>query len=151
LAFGSSPLDDTGLLAAVRRIWEGARIHAARTVNSALVQANWLIGRQIVEAQQGGKDRAGWGEELLAGLSKALPAEYGAGFSVTGLQYMRALYQAYPALVPIRHSVRVKTTSKAISEETNFRHALRVESEGSSDWKPGMLHPSLTLCSRNPS
>jgi len=37
-----------------------------------MVPANWLIGRQIVEAQQAGKSRAGYGEELLANLSNAL-------------------------------------------------------------------------------
>jgi len=38
---------DSGLLAAVREIWEGARTQVARSVNTALVKANWLIGRQI--------------------------------------------------------------------------------------------------------
>ena len=42
------------LLQRIRQIWESARSQAARSVNSALVQANWLIGRQIVEAEQGG-------------------------------------------------------------------------------------------------
>lgn len=97
---------DTGLLSAVRQIWEGARTQVARTVNTALVQANWLIGHQIVEAQQAGKDRTGYGEELLATLSRALHAEYGSGFSVSGLQYMRAFYLAYPELLPKQHAVR---------------------------------------------
>ena len=116
---------DTGLLSAVRQIWEGARTQVARTVNTALVQANWLIGHQIVEAQQAGKDRAGYGEELLATLSRALHAEYGSGFSASGLKYMRAFYLAYPELLPIQHAVRGEWASQTKSSETAIGHAVR--------------------------
>jgi hypothetical protein len=95
---------DQDLLAAVRQIWEGARTHAARTVNTAMVRANWLIGWQIVQTQQEGKGRAGYGRELLANLSRALATEYGSGFSVSALQYMRAFHLAYPDLIPIQHA-----------------------------------------------
>ena len=135
---------DSGLLAAVRDIWEGARTQVARSVNTALVKANWLIGRQIVEAQQAGKDRAGYGEELITTLSRALSAEYGAGFSVTGLLYIRAFYLAYPDLIPIHHAVRDEFKSIIKSAEKEIPHALRDESESAVDWKPGMLHPSLS-------
>jgi hypothetical protein len=37
---------------------EGARTQVGCSVNAALVQANWLIGHRIVEAQQAGKVRA---------------------------------------------------------------------------------------------
>lgn len=139
-----SDLADPGLLAAVRLIWEQARSHAARTVNTAMVKANWLIGRQIVEAQQAGKTRAGYGEELLASLSEALRAEYGSGFSVTGLQHMRAFYLGYPRLIPIQHAVRAELTSALFAGERSIQHALRVEFDGADDWMPGRLHPSLS-------
>ena len=45
------------LLARIRHIWESARTQAARSVNTAHVCANWLIGQQIVEAEQGGAKR----------------------------------------------------------------------------------------------
>ena len=135
---------DSGLVSAVRQIWEGARTKAARTVNSALVQANWLIGRQLVEAQQAGRGRAGYGEELLLALSRALRVEYGTGFSVSGLQYMRGFYLAYPDLMPIQHALRVELANQTDSAETKIHHAVRDELEPRPDWKPGMLHPSLS-------
>lgn len=135
---------DPGLLSAVRQIWEGSRAQAARSVNTALVQANWLIGRQIVEAQQAGQARAGYGEELLANLSRALRAEYGSGFSVRGLQYMRMFYLAYPDLLPIHHAVRGELATSPESAETEIQHAMRAELELLPEWKPGMLHPSLS-------
>ena len=44
------------------RIWqilESARFAAARSVNTAQVVANWLIGREIVEEEQRGNRRGG--------------------------------------------------------------------------------------------
>lgn len=80
------------LLARIRHIWESARTQAARSVNTAHVCANWLIGQQIVEAEQGGAKRAAYGKALLKALSEQLSAEYGAGFSVSALQYMRSFF-----------------------------------------------------------
>lgn len=82
------------LLARIRHIWESARTQAARSVNTAHVCANWLIGQQIVEAEQGGAKRAAYGKALLKALSEQLSAEYGAGFSVSALQYMRSFFWA---------------------------------------------------------
>ena len=132
---------DTALITVVRAIWEDSRTQAARTVNTHLVQANWLIGRQIVEAQQAGQDRAGYGKELLATLSSALRKEYGSGFSVTGLQPMRAFYLAYPDLLPIQHAVRVEFASKVVPLPSEMRPPGGNPAPG---WKPGSLHPSLS-------
>jgi len=40
-------------------ILDSARTSAARSVNTAQVVANWLVGREIVEDEQEGKERAG--------------------------------------------------------------------------------------------
>jgi predicted nuclease of restriction endonuclease-like (RecB) superfamily len=137
-------LADPGLLTAVRQIWEEARTHVARTVNTTMVKANWLIGRQLVEAQQAGNRRAGYGEELIVNLSHALTAEYGTGFSVPGLRFMRAFYLAYPELIPIGYAVHRDLATQADSTLNPIRYALRSELEHEADWKPGRLHPSLS-------
>lgn len=87
-----------------------------------LVRANWLIGRQVVEAQQAGAGRAEYGEELVANLSRALKAEYGTGFSVSGLKYMRAFYLAYPDFLAIRHALRGQYSSSNISAIEMISH-----------------------------
>ena len=117
------------LLAAIRQIWESARFQAAQSVNSALVQANWLIGKQIIEAEQGGKSRAAYSRRLLKTLSETLEKEYGSGFSVSALQYMRAFYLGYPALLGIQHAPRVEL---GIRREAEKQHAVRVESSAGS-------------------
>ena len=87
----------TQLLARIRHIWESARTQAARSVNTAHVCANWLIGKQIVEAEQGGAKRAAYGQGLLESLSKQLSADYGDGFSLSALKYMRLFFWATPS------------------------------------------------------
>ena len=72
-------------------ILEEARSHVARTVNSAMVVAYWLIGREIVEEEQKGQRRADYGKALLQELSRRLNKRYGKGFSVTTLQDCRKL------------------------------------------------------------
>lgn len=57
----------------------------------------WEIGRRIVEFEQGGEDRAGYGEALIERLSVELSARFGRGFSRQNLQQMRLFYHAWPA------------------------------------------------------
>lgn len=131
------------LLKSIRKIWESARGQAARSVNTVLIQANWLIGQRIVEAEQGGAFRAGYSQQLLKKLSRVLEKEYGAGFSISALQYMRSFFISYPALLDIQHAVRVKSKIDGPSKQ----HALRVESSSHQDdvvWTPGQLYPGLS-------
>ena len=69
-------------------------------VNSAMVQAYWEIGQEIHKAC-GENDRAGYGKKLLEYLSEQLTKEFGKGFTVTNLRYMRQFYRAFP----IRHTL----------------------------------------------
>ena len=128
----------TELLARIRHIWESARTQAARSVNTAHVCANWLIGQQIVEAEQGGAKRAAYGKALLKALSEQLSGEYGAGFSVSALQYMRSFFLGYPQLLAKQHAVRV------VLDVEQIQHAVRGETPLGRDVRPGVLNPSLS-------
>ena len=50
----------------VRDILQAARANIVRTVNTTQVVANWLVGREIVEAEQGGQQRADYGAHATA-------------------------------------------------------------------------------------
>jgi predicted nuclease of restriction endonuclease-like (RecB) superfamily len=78
------------------RVLEDARRSAARSVNAVMTATYWLVGRRIVELEQGGETRAGYGEALLVRLSADLTARFGRGFSRQNLQQMRQFYLAYP-------------------------------------------------------
>jgi len=95
------------LVGRVVTILDQARANVVRAVNSNMVLAYWLIGREIVQALQGGEDRADYGSRLLDELSAALKKRYGRGFSVTNLKYFRLFYQTYDKRVPeIGHEPR---------------------------------------------
>jgi len=95
---------DGALFDRIVSILEEARGRVVRAVNTGMVTAYWLIGREIVEAVQGGEERAEYGKQVLDSLSERLTERYGKGFSVTNLKYFRLFYQAYPGwLAGIRH------------------------------------------------
>jgi predicted nuclease of restriction endonuclease-like (RecB) superfamily len=56
----------------------------------------WLVGRRIIELEQGGEARASYGEALVGRLSADLTARFGRGFSRQNLQQMRQFYLTYP-------------------------------------------------------
>jgi hypothetical protein len=86
---------DNLLFDRVVSILEQARGNVVRAVNTGMVTAYWLIGREIVEAVQGGEERAEYGKELIANLSIRLTERYGKGFSEQSLQNFRRLYLVY--------------------------------------------------------
>jgi len=95
-------------------ILEQARSGVVRAVNSHMVLAYWLIGREIVQEIQGGKGRADYGRQLLAELALKLTKRYGAGFSETSLKYFRTFYLAYvDRSIQIRRPVGDESASPA--------------------------------------
>jgi len=120
-------LVNSELINRIRDIWDTARRQAVRSVNSAHVCANWLIGKQIVEAEQGGEQRAEYGKALINSLAKQLTDEYGSGFSVSSLKYMRAFFLSYPVLLTKSHALR----DQLADQDQNA-------------WQPGQLHSGLS-------
>lgn len=84
------------LVGGIADVIDDARRAAARSVNAAMTAAYWLVGRHIVEFEQGGKERADYGAALLQRLAADLVQHLGRGFSRPNLQQMRLFYLAYP-------------------------------------------------------
>ncbi len=110
-------------------ILEQARGNVVRAVNTNMVLAYWLIGREIVQELQGGEERADYGGQLLETLSRALTEHYGKGFSVTNLKYFRLFYQAFTNRVGIRHPAGDESSDLPIlypmggeSHDAHFSH-----------------------------
>lgn len=89
-----------------------ARQAAARNVNALMTASYWEIGRRIVEAEQKGKRRAGYGEQLVERLSMDLTQQFGRGFSARNLEQMRQFYLTWviPQTVSAESRKRVATT-----------------------------------------
>ena len=106
-------------------IYEKIRITVAEaqrkvyaTVNFVMVETYWNIGKQINEAQ-GENERAEYGKGLLKFLSEKLTQEFGKGYTVTNLKYMRQFYNAFPK----RHALRDQLSW------THYRMLLKVEND----------------------
>jgi predicted nuclease of restriction endonuclease-like (RecB) superfamily len=86
------------LLTGIQRLLEEARHQAARSVNAILTATYWEIGRRIVVHEQGGKARAGYGEELLKRISEDLTSRIGRGFGISHVKMMRQFHLTYSNL-----------------------------------------------------
>ena len=91
--------DYTAVLADVVRLIETARSAVARSVNTIMTATYWAIGRSIVEEEQRGATRAGYGEEIVVNLSRDLQARFGRGFGRANLFQMKAFFLAYREIV----------------------------------------------------
>lgn len=74
---------------------KSARETVVKSVNYAMVNTYFEIGRLIVEEQQQGDEKAKYGQNLINGLSKKLTSEFEKGFSATNLKQMRSFYLTY--------------------------------------------------------
>lgn len=84
------------LVATIGSLLQAGKQKAFQKVNTILVETYWNIGKQIIEFEQAGEERAEYGSELLKNMSKDLKANFGKGFSRSNLQNMRLLYQKFP-------------------------------------------------------
>ena len=141
----------------IRQILESARSSVARTVNTTQVVANWLVGREIVEEEQKGKKRAGYGEELLKYLSERLTKDFEKGWSVRNLELCRNFYLEYPVLLEGQKSNALRSISLRYptGDNRHISNARGTESEPeiataipnaprAKSWQPGQLHPNLS-------
>ncbi|NJL29983.1 MAG: DUF1016 domain-containing protein [Thermoanaerobaculia bacterium] len=85
------------LVGGIAGVVEAARQTSARTVNAIMTATYWEIGRRIVEYEQKGKARAGYGEGVIERLAVDLTHRYGRGFGVVNLSQMKKLYLLWPA------------------------------------------------------
>lgn len=90
------PAGYAGIHSGIVEVLDAARHAAARSVNALMTASYWEIGRRIVEAEQRGKRRAGYGEQLIERLSADLTAQFGRGFSRPNLQQMRSFFLTWP-------------------------------------------------------
>lgn len=79
----------------IKALINASRDAIVSTVNAKMVETYFIVGKLIVEFEQGGKARAGYNAQTLKGLSTKLNTEFGRGFSVDNLENMRKFYLLY--------------------------------------------------------
>jgi hypothetical protein len=114
-----------------------------------MVQAYWLIGREIVQEVQGGVKRAEYGQRVIENLSVRLTERYGSGFSAENIQLFRRFYLAYRERATISYPAGTKLmvaqksyplgsqSSQGFSAQlswSRYRAPMRVEDIGARDF-----------------
>jgi hypothetical protein len=101
-AQASLPATAAECLLRIREVLITSRRQALMAVNAAMVQAYWHVGREIVEEEQRGEDRATYGSRLIAELAVSLSREFGKGFTARNLWFMCDVYRAFPIVNALR-------------------------------------------------
>ncbi len=108
----------------IKRLVEEARRKTYVAVNSAMLHTYWNIGRMIVEEEQGGSARAVYGEKLIPTLANQLTVDFGKGFTVSNLKYMRQFFLNFQK----GHAPRGELSW------THYRLLLKVQSEAAREF-----------------
>ncbi len=107
------------LFIAIKQIIESARAKSYRAVNTFLLESYWQIGKLIVEDEQKGETKAGYGKAVLKNLAVQLTQEFGKGFDDRNLRNMRMFYLAFPIYDAMRQQL----------SWTHYRIISRLETE----------------------
>jgi len=98
----SQTANNSGFYTEIRTLIEQSRTRTYQAVNFAMVQTYWQIGKRIVEEEQAGNTRAGYGEYLIEMLAENLTVDFNQGFDKRNLFYMRRFYIAFPIVNALR-------------------------------------------------
>jgi predicted nuclease of restriction endonuclease-like (RecB) superfamily len=90
------PENYNNIRAEIVELLNAARSTASRNVNALMTTTYWEIGRRIVQSEQAGEKRAGYGDVLIQRLATDLSASFGRGFGPRNLAQMRSFYLAWP-------------------------------------------------------
>lgn len=110
----------------IQHIVRQAQQNVYRSINQTMVQAYWLVGKRIVEEEQGGESKAVYGKGVIKNLSEALQQEFGKGFSERNIENMRAFYLQYP--IPQTLSAESQTPEFQLSW-SHYQMLLRIENK----------------------
>ena len=112
------------IFADMQSIIEISQKTAYQTVNTLLVQRNWLIGYRISAEEISENNRAEYGTKVIAELSAELTQKYGKGFTKTNLYSFYSFYKKYPQIF---HTACGK--SQMLLSWSHYRTLLQVEDE----------------------
>ncbi len=86
---------DHQLFTDIRRMIEDTRQAVSQTVNAGLTLLYWNIGKRTNEEVLK-NERAVYGKQIVASLSRQLVEEYGKGYSISGLSRMCTFHEHFP-------------------------------------------------------
>ena len=103
----------------IASVIEEARRRASTAINLSEVYAKFNVGRYIVEDEQGGNYKAGYGKQVLKQLSGKLGECFGEGWSVDTLERCRKFYMLYSPLAISASPLRKLDSVSDVAEIRN--------------------------------
>lgn len=117
------------LINQIGSLLENGRKQVAQSVNTILVQTYWLIGRYIVGYEQGGKEKADYGSQLLDHLAKDLSERYGKGFSRSNVFQIRQFYLRFSKIQTLSGQFEKSEQPPNILSWSHYVEILKAESD----------------------
>jgi predicted nuclease of restriction endonuclease-like (RecB) superfamily len=111
------------LFISVKQLIENAKSSIVQNINTAMLLTYFEIGKVIIENEQDGKDRAEYAKETLKNLSKQLTKEFGRGYSVDNLQWMRKFYLMYQNRISEKYETVSRNSAEAVIYESVSRNS----------------------------
>ena len=90
-------VDESGLLSDLRSLIQSARQRVATVANSTTTLLFWYLGRRLL-AENLQDERAEYGKQILASVSRELTVEFGQAFSLRSLYRAIQFHQCFPDL-----------------------------------------------------
>jgi hypothetical protein len=131
-------MDFKELITALSKINEQLREQSIRAVNTSLTLRTWFFGFYILEFEQNGKDRAGYGKALLANIAAEMKALCIANTDERELRRYRQFYIIYPGaanLIAANHQIRELLPPKLLQKEPENKKPLN----------RGLANPDLNI------
>ena len=124
----------------VANIIEQARKFVGKTADLTMSVTYFEVGRMIVENEQGGQERAEYGQNLIKKLSEYLTENFKKGFSEVNLKNARLFYITYSKYLQKRQTVSAELQNGQKSQTLSgflpnvsknpIQQALSAESDG---------------------
>ena len=130
-------VNEDGFYSRIFDLLKTAKRTVVQLVNKTIADTYFEIGRLIVEEEQKGKSKAGYGQNLITELSHKLTIEFGKGFSTTNLKQMRTFYLTYSKGQTVSDELRLSWSHYLMLmridnvEERNFYEIEAVENSWS--------------------
>ncbi len=122
------------LLKEILGIIQGARAASIRSVDFERTLMYWKIGQKIFEEEQGGKERADYGAQLIRALSAALQPQFGSGFGVRSLETYRHFYRTFSNANALRSQFSWTHYRKLIQLDNSDKREFYIAEAEKNNW-----------------
>ncbi|MDB5129991.1 PDDEXK nuclease domain-containing protein [Mucilaginibacter sp.] len=135
---------NTNIIADIQSIIQKARATAVRAVDHERVVMYWHIGRRIFEEEQGGHDRAAYGERLIKYLSEKLQPQFGGGFSSRNLNLFRQFYRCFPIVHALRAQLSWSHYRSLLTLDNHDQREFYLNETSKNNWTSRQLERQLS-------